>query len=63
MAPAGTPREILERCATAPLATSARPLALAAMSLFLHSFYHYEGYGFAEWAAFGDSHVIAFFHV
>jgi hypothetical protein len=63
MAPAGMPREILERCATAPLATSARPLALAAMLLFLHSFYYHEGHGFAEWAAFGDSYVFAFFHV
>jgi hypothetical protein len=63
MAPAGMPREILERCATAPLATSARPLALAAMSLSLHFLDHYEGHGFAEWAAFGDSYVFAFFHV
>ncbi len=63
MAPAGTPREILERCATAPLATSARPLALAAMSLFLRFLYNYEGHGFTERAAFGDSYVIAFFHV
>jgi len=38
-------------------------LALAAILLFLRSFYDYEGNGFAEGAAFGDSYSLAFFHV
>jgi hypothetical protein len=62
MAPARIPLETLDRCATAPLATSARPFALAATLLFLHFFDDYEGDGFAEWAAFGDSYVFAFFY-
>jgi hypothetical protein len=61
MAPARIPLETLDRCATAPLATSARPFALAAMLFLLYFFDDYEGDGFADWAALGDFYVVAFF--
>lgn len=63
MAPQGMPRETLDRCATAPLATSARPFALAAVLVLLRSFYDNEGHCFAEGVAFRDSYLLAFFHV
>jgi hypothetical protein len=62
MAPERIPLETLDRCATAPLATSARPFALAATLFLLHFFDYYEGDGFAEWVALGDSYVFAVFH-
>jgi hypothetical protein len=62
MAPARIPRETFDRCATAPLATSARPFALAAMLFLLCFFDDYEGDGFANWAALGDFYVVTFFY-
>ena len=62
MAPDSIPLEIRALCATAPLATSARPFALAAMLLLLHFFYDDEGDGFADGAAFGYSDAFAFFY-
>ena len=62
MAPESIPLETLALCATAPLATSARPFALAAVLLLLHFFYDDEGDGFADGAAFGYSDAFAFFY-